>query len=293
MRRLGLLLALVATPALAHVAETHEAAPGWSFEPWVVLPLLISALLFALGWRRLYARSSHGAGALKRRALLFGLGWLTLAGTVVSPLHEAGGQSFTAHMLEHELMMLAAAPLLVASEPLAVMLWAFPSGARRPLGAASKSGWVAGPWKTLTDPIVATIAQAFALWVWHAPVLFDLALEHEGWHVAQHLSFLVSALLFWSAMLHRRAGKGLAAGCLFATSIVGGALGAFMAFSESPWYAPYAALGLAPFGLTPAEDQQMAGLLMWIPGGMVHALFALALIGTMLRAQPREALDAR
>src|SRR3569623_1271854 len=74
-----------------------------------------------------------------------------------------------------------------------------------------------------------------------APALFDLALASEGWHAAQHLSFLISALLFWTAMLgrrrDRRAGeRGLAALCLFVTSLISGALGALMAFSQSPWY---------------------------------------------------------
>jgi cytochrome c oxidase assembly factor CtaG len=135
----------------------------------------------------------------------------------------------------------------------------------------------------LTDPLIATAVQGVALWLWHAPALFDLALEHEGWHIAQHLSFLVSALFFWSAMFQRRSSPGVAAACLFVTSLVGGALGAFMAVSVSPWYAPYAALGMTPIGLTPAEDQQMAGLIMWIPGGLFHAVFALAFVGSLLR----------
>jgi cytochrome c oxidase assembly factor CtaG len=78
----------------------------------------------------------------------------------------------------------------------------------------------------------------------------------------------------------------LAVLCLFVTSLVSGALGALMAFSESPWYAGYARLGMAPFGLTPAEDQQLAGLIMWVPGGLVHALAALALVGMTLRSRP-------
>jgi len=264
----------------------------WTFEPWVIMPLLIGGLLFAVGFGRLHARSAQGSGALKRRAVLFAFGWLALAVAVVSPLHELGEHAFTAHMIEHELLMLAAAPLLVASEPLAVMLWAFPAGGRRTLGDASKSGYVGVPWRTLTDPLVATVVQAAVLWLWHAPALFDLALQHEGWHIAQHLCFLITALFFWSAMFNRRRNTGAAAACLFVTSLIGGALGAFMAVSQSPWYGPYAALGMTPMGLTPAEDQQLAGLIMWIPGGMFHALFALAFVGSMLRDKPREAANA-
>ncbi|MBC6982560.1 cytochrome c oxidase assembly protein [Caulobacter sp. 17J80-11] len=282
--RLALVFVLLAGPAFAHAGEPH-APIGWSLEPWIVAPLAAALAAFALGWTRLARRSARGGAGLRRRAWLFALGWLILAGAVVSPLHAAGQRSFTAHMLEHELMMLAAAPLLVASRPLAVVLWAFPAAARRSLGAVSRSNLVQRPWRVLTDPVVAALAQAAALWLWHAPVLFDRALAHEGWHATQHLSFLTTGLLFWTAMLQgaeRRRGFGPAVLGLFVTSIISGALGALMAFSESPWYAPYAALGVTPFGLTPAEDQQLAGLLMWVPGGLVHAGAALALIGLSL-----------
>jgi cytochrome c oxidase assembly factor CtaG len=77
--------------------------------------------------------------------------------------------------------------------------------------------------------------------------------------------------------------------CLFATSVVSGALGAMMAFSQSPWYPSYARLGLTPFGLSPAEDQQLAGLLMWIPGGAVHAAAALVAVAAVLKAVRPEA----
>lgn len=196
-------------------------------------------------------------------------------------------------MTEHELLMLVAAPLLVLSQPLAVMLWAFSSGARRAIGRFSNSRPIAGMWAHLTGPITATVVQAAALWLWHAPALFDRALQNEGWHAVQHLSFLLSALFFWSAMLGRRGGqssataaRAVAALCLFATSIISGALGALMAFAKSPWYAGYARLGMAPFGLTPAEDQQLAGLIMWVPGGLVHAAAALVLVRGLLAAPP-------
>ena len=300
---LALLAALLAAgPAAAHGAYDPGPAPGWTFDPWITLPLAFAAALFALGWRRLVARSAHGGPRLARRAGLFAAGWLILAGALISPLHQAGERSFAAHMLEHELLMLAAAPLLVLSEPLAVMLWAFPHTARQVLAAAARSSAVAQPWRALTAPVPATLLQAAALWLWHAPALFERALENNGWHISQHLSFLLTALLFWSAMLHRSAGRAadparrlLAVVCLFATALVSGALGAIMAFSQSPWYGAYARLGMTPFGLTPTEDQQAAGLLMWIPGGLAHAIAALIIVAALLSAsslgsEPADAL---
>jgi putative membrane protein len=277
MRRLALLLLLVPTPALAHGADG-----GWTLAPWATGPLLVSALLYAVGVARLWRRSDLGRPILRRAALLFAAGWLTLAAALVSPLHEAGESSFAMHMIEHELIILPAALLLVSSRPGAAMLWALPSAARRALGGVARSG--RGLWRFVTDPAVATMLQLAALWAWHAPGLFDRALASEGWHVAQHLSFLVTALIFWWAMAYGRSGYGLSAFCLFLTSLAGGGLGVLMAVSAGPWYSGYAALGLTPAGLTPAEDQQRAGAIMWVPGGAFHGAAALYFLWKWLKA---------
>lgn len=282
MRRAAALLLLLApVPALAH---------GGADEPWrpetsVVVPLLLFGLIYAIGFARLWRRSDQGRATLRRGALLFAAGWATLAGATASPLHEMGERSFTFHMIEHELIMLPAALLLVLARPGPVLLWAFPAPVRGGFASIARGG--RGLWSWLSAPLVATGLQAVALWAWHMPPLFDPALDSEGWHIAQHLSFLLTALLFWWAMAHGRAGRsgyGLAALCLFLTSLVGGALGALMAVSSSPWYGPYAAMGMTPWGLSPAEDQQLAGLVMWIPGGAFHAAAALVFLLGWLRA---------
>lgn len=293
MRALTALLCAFATPAFAHGGHAYgvEAFP-WTFDPWIVLPLALVALLHAMGSLRLLSRSGRGRGGLLRRQRLFWLGWLVLALALVSPLHAAGERSFLLHMVEHEILMLVATLLLVLGEPLQVVLWAFPPAARQRLGGIGGAVGGSTLWHAASGPVGATLIQAAALWLWHAPALFNRALESDGWHIAQHLSFIVSALLFWNAMLGRRGARGARAGqpalaalCLFVTSLVGGALGALMAVSESPWYAAYARLGEAPFGLSAAEDQQLAGLVMWVPGGMVHALAALLIIASLLRTR--------
>jgi cytochrome c oxidase assembly factor CtaG len=284
MIRLALALLLL-TPGIA--AAHAPQAERWSGpEPWIALPWLLAAGLYALGFARLWRRSAGGRGELVRRGRLYAAALATLAVSSLSPLHAISGRSFTAHMIEHELIMLAAAPLFVWSRPGGVLLWAFPAGVRQALAAVPRSRAGGGLWRLFTDPLLSTTLQAAAIWTWHLPSLFDRALRSEGWHVAQHLSFFVTALLFWSAMLGPRRSVWVAAFCLFATSMVTGALGAFMALSESPWYGPYAALGLAAFGLTPAEDQQLAGLLMWVPGGLLHAVVAVLLLAPQLRATP-------
>jgi putative membrane protein len=283
--RLALLLCAIAGPALAHGTPVSATRFEWSWDPWVVAPLALSLAFFLVGRVRLGRRAARGGSSLAWQTGAFLAGWTTLALALVSPLHLAGERSFTAHMLEHEMMMLLAAPLLVAARPVGVMIWAFPSRGRRVLGRMARGARMAAAWRRATDPLAATLAQAAALWLWHTPALFDRALASDGWHIAQHLSFLVTALLFWSAMLHRaRRNRGVAALCLFATSVVSGALGAMMAFSVSPWYAGYMRLGMAPFRLTPMQDQQLAGMLMWVPGGLVHAIAALAAIAAVLTA---------
>jgi putative membrane protein len=276
--------------AQAHGVHVASNGPGWTFDAWVVAPLALSLLWFGGGYLRLHRRSSVAA-AHRASAAWFIAGWLVLSAALVTPLHEAGERSFAAHMLEHELLMLAAAPLLVLSRPIGIALWAFPQGARRML--ASFGHGIGGAWRALTAPAMATLLQAAALWLWHAPRLFDLALANPGWHIVQHLCFLVTALLFWWAVLHGHERRiGIAVGCLFFTAIVSGALGALMAFSSSPWYAGYVASGLDAFGLTPTEDQQLAGLLMWIPGGLVHAVAGLALLAKRLGGEPKERAGA-
>jgi putative membrane protein len=272
MKRLAVLALLcVAVPAAAHDGHDHA---GWTLAPAVTLPLLLVLALYVGGMVRLWRRSSRGRDERRRGACLFALGWLTLAGALVSPLHEGGERSFTLHMIEHEILMLVAALLLVAARPGATLLWAFSGAARHALGGAGR--W--DLWRVLTDPFVATAIQAVVIVGWHMPALFDLALRHEGWHVVQHLSFIASAILFWWAMIHHRSGRAgtlVSALCLFVTSMVGGGLGALMALANSPWYESYAALAMTPTGLTPQQDQQLAGLLMWIPGGLYHLAAAL------------------
>jgi cytochrome c oxidase assembly factor CtaG len=262
-----------ATAASAHGGEPSS-VPAWTFDPLVTVPLAILLLVYIVGRERLAGRSSRA----KPRPWLFLGGWAVLTLALVSPLHEGGERSFALHMIEHELIMLLATLLFAASRAGGILAWGLPSPLRRTLGGSWKAP-LSSLWRRLTEPVTATIVQAIVMWAWHAPALFDRALENDGWHAAQHLSFIVASLLFWSAMLNRRrGGYVLSAACLFLTSLVEGALGALMALSQSPWYSAYAAMGVSGIGLDPTTDQQLAGLIMWIPGGLVHGAAALALL---------------
>lgn len=216
-----------------------------------------------------------------------------IALSLLTPLHELGARSFTVHMIEHELLMLLAVALLALSKPLGVLLWAWPGGVRHAAARLARRRWFSAAWGSISAPLAASLLQAAMLWLWHALVFFDRALGSEAWHAAQHLSLLLSATLFWWAIdtassLQRK--HGVAAFWLFFTSLHSGLLGALMALSASPWYARYAALGMSgPFGLAPLEDQQLAGLIMWVPGGAIHAIVALLYLSRWFRA-PRAGL---
>jgi putative membrane protein len=276
VRQLALALVLLgaATAALAHPGEDHSNAPRWTLDPWVIVPLALLLLLFVAGRMRL----AHRSKIARRGSWPFIGGWAVLTLSLVSPLHAGGEASFTLHMAEHELIMLIATLLLAVSNAGGILAWGLPAPLRRALGGSWKAA-LASLWRRLTSPITATVIQAIVMWAWHAPALFDRALESRGWHIAQHVSFIAASLLFWVAMLNpRRGGYVLSAACLFLTSLVEGALGALMALSDSPWYAAYASMGLSGIGLDPTIDQQLAGLLMWIPGGLVHGAAAVLLL---------------
>jgi cytochrome c oxidase assembly factor CtaG len=287
----AVLLLAVGAPSFAH--GSRDGPIGWTLNPELVIPLALALLIYLVGWVRLSKRATTPV-----RPTFFLSGWLVLALSLTSPLHEAGERSFTMHMIEHELIMLVATLLLASSGAGAVLAWGLP----RPLRLSLAGSWrspLQRMWKRVTEPVTATAVQAATMWAWHAPLLFDRALDSFGWHIAQHACFFVSSLLFWWAMLHPRdrgSGYGLSAACLFATSLIGGALGALMSFSSSPWYVDYAAMGMTGVGLDPIDDQRLAGLIMWIPGGLVHGAAALVLAYKWLKASEGEAhvaLDAR
>jgi putative membrane protein len=273
-------LAAIGLPGIASAhGGSHTPAWHWSFEPWVVGPLLLALLLYALGAARLWRQAGAGRGLGRLQATAFGGGWLALVAALMSPLDALGDRLFWAHMVQHEVLMLVAAPLLVLGRPLAAFAWALPRPLLRAVARRFRATRLAArAWAALTAPLSAWILHALALWAWHVPVLFDAAVESEPLHVLQHTSFLASALLFWWAVLGpdaRARNQGAAMLLLFTTMLHTGALGALLALAATPWYPHYAQSG-AGFGLDALEDQQLGGLVMWVPGGLAYLAAALA-----------------
>jgi cytochrome c oxidase assembly factor CtaG len=281
---------LLPAPALAH-DETFSLASGWNLDPWLALPLLVSGALYSVGLARLWMRAGFGRGVRRWQALCFGAGWLTLVLALLSPLYRLGEGLFVAHMLEHELVMVVAAPLIAVARPFGAVLWALPPPWRAGLGASTRRVGRALAWAVASNAWTATALHALALWVWHAPALYNLVLVDTTMHRLQHLSFFLSALLFWWSLVRLgRAGYGVAVLCLFVTALHSGFLGALLTVSRQLWYARQGDLA-AHWGLTPLEDQQLAGLLMWIPGGLIYTAAALAFAGLWIARTARQAED--
>jgi putative membrane protein len=286
---LGLALAAAAPRALAHGVAPVAAASvpplwQWLLEPWVLVLLALSALWYALGVLRLWRNAGLGRGISRMHAAAFAGGWLTLVLALVSPLDALGARLFSAHMLQHELLMLVAAPLLVLGQPLAAWTWALSPAQRQVVGRWTRVHWWAATWALLTDPLAAWALHALALWLWHLPSWFEAALHNEGWHALQHASFLVTALLFWWAVAGgdaRARTGGFAMLYLFTTMLHTGALGALLTMAPTPWYPTYAA-STGALGLDPLEDQQLGGLVMWVPGSVAYLIAGLVVMARLL-----------
>jgi putative membrane protein len=253
---------------VAHAIVGPDGVWGaWPFDPLVVLAIAGGAIVYAVG----YARLRRAGRSSARRAVAFGTGCVVLAIALLSPLDAVARTLFSAHMAQHLLLMVLAAPLLVLARPIATSLAALPPASRR---AAVRAGVaIASAPRALRQPLVAFGIFTVATWSWHAPTLYDGALMHEPVHALEHASFVLASMLAWSVAL--RPGRGDPSSAfgrallLVACALQGALLGAVLVFASTPLY-PVHRGGPALWGLTALEDQQLAGALMWIPPSAVY-----------------------
>lgn len=295
----ALLLLLYSCVANAHTLTSESSESNsiqqnlpqiwaWDFAPWVIFLMLLSAGLYGVGLWRLWRTAGVGHGLQKQSVSAFMFGWLALVVALVSPLDTMGSWLFSAHMLQHEILMIVAAPLLVSGKPLSIWIWAFPVSWRRYLASVINTGLVKKPWHLITSQLGAWTLHAIALWCWHIPYLFDAALHNNTIHTWQHISFLASALLFWWSVLSEDAKnnpKGWALLSIFSTMMHTAALGVLLTLAYQPWYTAYDRTNL--FGLSALEDQQLGGLIMWVPAGLVYLIAGLWIISLKLMKEPK------
>lgn len=264
----------LATAGLAHAgAEDHRGAA-------VVVVVLVAALATAYGrgvhelWHR------RGAGEIVPgwRVFAFGLGLVVLVGAQSPPVHAAAERSFAGHMAQHMILLVVAGPLLAAGAAGLPLTVAAPVPVRRRLArwrAAPAGRWLRRP---VHLAVVVAGAQAGVLWAWHLPAPYLLALDDPPVHAVEHGTFVAAGWLLWAPLLgpvrHRLAGP-LAVLLLFATMMPASALGAMLTLAPAPLYPSGV---LAPAGGEPLVDQQLAGLVMWIPMDVIVLVAAAALV---------------
>lgn len=272
--------------ALAHSEGT--AHHWWSLDPWVWLPLLGFIALYLRGWTIL-REQAHARGRRPRvlrplavGAFCAGVGALFLA--LIWPLDALSAGSFAAHMVQHMILIVVAAPLLVYAEPSVAVQHASPI-----LRKIGRSSLMKQAMRIALVPRVAFALHGALIWLWHAPYPFELALRNEAVHILEHISFLGSGILFWTSLrqIGRAGGAGYGQAALWTlgTLMHTGLLGALITFAPRLLYAGYTESDLG--WLSPMEDQQLAGLIMWIPGGLFYLIAGLGFAAAWLNDAAR------
>lgn len=286
--------AVAASPALAHAGQPGSEGSLWLQWSWTSLAGLVAlGAGYGLGLRRLWRRAGAGRGIGREQAAAFAAGLGALLVALVSPLDALSEELFSVHMVQHLLLVLVAAPLLVTGRASLALAWLLPSrvvvGAWKDLGGRRA-------WELLSHPGVALGLHAATLWFWHMPQPYQAALEVEWLHLLEHGSFFISAALFWQVFGEltqgvrsggsARFGPGIL--MVFCMGLANGLLGLLIALSPYVWY-PVHGQASGAFGLTALQDQHLAGVVMWVPAGIVYLVSALRVMAGWIFA--REALE--
>jgi putative membrane protein len=256
----------------------------WSFEPSVLIGVLALVLLYAAGWRRARRRGERHPPS-PWRALLFAGGIVTILLALVSPLDSLGDQLMVMHMVQH-MLLLDLAPILLILGLTKTLLRPV---TRRVQTVERRAGFIA-------HPLFAVILYAGVLWLWHVPALYDKAQGNSLLHVFEHLCFFVAGSLYWWHVLSpirprmRLTGLGQV-GYMAGGKLLVGLLGIALAFAPTVIY-PFYAHQPHYWGLSPLEDQMMAGLVMALEQSLVMGVALVWLFVQMLNESERNAQRA-
>ncbi len=257
----------------------HDALAAWSFDPTIVAALSVVGWLYWRGWHPTRDGTAHGA------AMLAGL--ITVAVALLSPIDAIGAILFSGHMVQHVLLISVAAPLIAWAAPGGAILRGTPVTVRRRFVATRRrSGLNPTTLTRLRHPAVRWLGLVGTLWIWHSAALYSLAVDNDIAHAAEHATFLAASVAFWTIIVGpTRAviAPGLAILAVFTLTLQGIVLSMLMTFSPLVWYEPYANTATG-WGIDPLTDQQLAGVIMWIPTGFIHVGITLALLARWLRS---------
>jgi putative membrane protein len=249
--------------------------------PLVIAGLFVLGGLYTRGaWRQRGSR--RPARSLPRwRLASFLAGTATVAVALLPPIDHLAETSLTAHMVQHLLLVVIAAPLMAAGRWMTVAAMAGAPVRATVRRIAPLVRWL------LARPVTVWVMHTTVLWIWHVPRLYVAALADPLLHALEHITLLGTGLLFWLVVadpgLHSRLGSVPAAGYLFAAAMQCGILGALLTLSSTPWYPAVSTAN------DPLVDQQLAGVLMWIPATLVYLVATLAVLAKPLSRRDRPA----
>lgn len=260
---------------------------AWNVDPFVFVTLALLGVLYFVG-----RRTGVDTPA---RTLAFSGAFAALFLALVSPIEAMSDTLVSAHMVQHVLLILVAAPLLALSAPGGALLRGTPPAVVHTTRVVRRAvGLTPARLQRLRSPMARWLLYVVTLWFWHASVVYGAAVENDLVHLLEHATFLGTAFLVWSALIgppRVRVSRGLGMLAVFTLGLQSIFLSVLLTFSQKPWYAEY----LSPpdeWGLDPLTDQQLAGVLMWVPAGFVHAGIALWLFVTWLRENDEPELGA-
>ncbi|MSQ36336.1 MAG: cytochrome c oxidase assembly protein [Dehalococcoidia bacterium] len=281
----ALALALTGGGAPAHDAlgADERLWTAWSLDPFVLIPAGLLALLYVRGLRRWRGGRAGSHHWWQTAYFALGLGTLVLA--LVSPLDRLAEHHFSMHMVQHLLLIAVGTPLLLLGAPTTPVLRGLPRWARRlaarPLAPHGRASVV---WRTLTQPLVALVLANAALIAWHlVPGWYDAAVRDDGIHALEHATFTGAALLFWWNVidprpLHAPLGYLARMGYVLVAGTAQSVIAALITLADYTLYPVYEDVRLI-LPIEPRADQELGGLIMWIPGQALNLIVLAALFG--------------
>lgn len=270
---------------------------AWYVDPIVAVSMFLASWLYLRGVRELWSTAGRGKVISTRQRNSWYWAMATLVIALFSPLDALGGALFSAHMVQHLILFVVAPWLLAYARPGLGIWWGISTRLRKRIGGGvGSSGVVQVLHKASRSPVLIVFIFTAVLWLWHTPALYNAALRSDFIHAVEHFSFMAGAYLLWSWLIsvqHGTSGpnanrQGLAILIVFITVMQSGVLGAILTFSRKPLYEMHEGY-TAVWRLSLLQDQQIAGILMWVPMGLTFTLVALLLFRSWLLASERQA----
>jgi len=274
--------------------HVHGGSESWWLPVSLIVALLLTELLYLLGWLRLRSASVRVIPAW--RVTTFSLGLFLIWMAVGSPVAALDEQLLTAHMIQHLLLMTFAAPLILLGLPVMAFLHGLPEQfAQAVVGPLFRWPAVQRIGRALGRPAFAWFAATVVLVGWHVPVIFTLALQSGAWHIFEQTTFLVAGLLFWWPVVQPwpnapREPRWLILVYLFLATLPCDILSGFLVFSERVAYPVYLSASRQS-DLSVLADQQCAGALMWTCVTVVYLIPAVILTTRLLAPTNSRAED--